>query len=317
MNQQQNLSDKLTLNGKSLLLSILVLISGCSGLVSHKTGSNTTSSSLVSFLYPEKQTQVAQVKLIPQLTLPVKIGLAFLPSKNWRNTALDSSTEYQLLTKVKSRFSQYPFIDDIQIFPSTYLRHSSVKNGTGFDTLSQVARLHNVDLIALVSYDQLTQSQHNNASLLYWTIVGMYVIPGNENTIQTFVDTAVFDVRSRQLLMRAPGISKLQRRSTAIDVDRVISKKSVQGFDLAFNDMIKNLDEELVRFKAQVKEGKSVNISNLKSYSAAGSFNNYFLFLLLPFVYLKRRKLKKENPCHMRNRVGVIQQQTRKLCLIY
>ena len=287
MSQQQTLNTKISLTSKILFLSLLVFVSGCSGLVSQRTGGNTTSSSLASFLYPEKQTKVAQANKIPQLTLPVKIGLAFLPSKNWRNTALDSSTEYQLLNKVKSRFSQHPFIDDIKVIPSTYLRHSSAKIGTGFDTLSQVARLHNVDLIALVSYDQLTQSQHNNASLLYWTIVGMYVIPGNENTIQTFVDTAVFDVRSRQLLMRAPGISKLQKRSTAIGVDRVISKKSIQGFDLAFEDMIINLDEELVRFKAQIKEGKSANIANLKAFSEAGSINFYLLFLILNIVLIK------------------------------
>lgn len=288
MKQQQHSMTKINHTGKFIFMSLLLFISGCSGLVSKRTGSNTTSSSLASFLYPGKQTKVAQAKQIPQLTLPVKIGLSFLPSKHWSNTTLDSSTEYQLLNKVKSRFSQYHFIDDIKVIPSTYLRHGSVKNGTGFDTLSQVARLHNVDLIALVSYDQLTQSQHNNASLLYWTIVGMYVIPGNENTIQTFVDTAVFDVRSHQLLMRAPGISKLQRRSTAIGVDRVITNKSVKGFDLAFNDMINNLDEELVRFKAQVKEGKSVNIANLKEYSAAGSVNYWILFLFLNLIFIKR-----------------------------
>lgn len=218
---------------------------------------------------------------IPQLNLPVKIGLAFLPSQNWRRATLTSSTEYQLLNKVKSRFKQYRFIDEIKIIPSTYLRHRSIKDSSGFDTLTQVANLHGVDVIALVSYDQLSQSQFNNASLLYWTIVGMYIIPGNENTIQTFVDTAVFDVRSRQLLFRAPGISKLKNISTAIDVDRVISKKSQQGFNLAFDDMIVNLDDELLRFKEQVKEGKTARVANLKAYSAAGTINIQTLLILL------------------------------------
>ncbi|MEH6455210.1 MAG: rhombotarget lipoprotein, partial [Cocleimonas sp.] len=190
MKQQQTPNDTLGFSEKILLLSLILLISGCSGFAGQQTRHKATSSSLSHFLYPEKQTKMVQAKQIPQLTLPVKIGIAFLPSQNWSGTTLDSHTEYQLLSKVKKSFSQYRFIDTIDIIPSTYLRHRTSTGGTGFDTLTQVARLHNVDLIALVSYDQLIRSQHNSASLLYWTIAGMYVIPGNENTIQTFVDTA-------------------------------------------------------------------------------------------------------------------------------
>ena len=227
--KQQKSNNIVSWSVKLLLLSLLLFVSGCSSFDNKRSGHNTTSSSLASFLYPRKQQKVTQAKQILQITLPAKIGLAFLPSENWRGKTLDSSTEYELLNKVKVRFSKYRFIDSIKVIPSTYIQHRSLQNGKGFDTLSQVARLHNVDLIALVSYDQLTRSQYNNASLLYWTIVGAYIIPGNENTIQTFVDTAVFDVRSRQLLLRAPGISKLRKRSTAIDVDRVVTKKSLQG----------------------------------------------------------------------------------------
>lgn len=283
------ISQAFKLNKKKIILLLIFtfFISGCSGLDTRRSGNNSTSSSLASFLYSDKQTIVSQAKQIPQLTLPAKIGLAFLPSKHWRGSALDTTTEIQLLNKVKSRFSEYRFIDDIKVIPSTYLRHRSLKNGSGFDTLSQVARLHDVDLIALVSYDQLTQTKFNNASLLYWTIVGMYVIPGNENSVQTFVDTAVFDVRSRQLLMRAPGINKLKRLSTAVDVDRVITRKSVRGFNLAFDDMIKNLDNELVRFKEQVKQGNTIKVTNLKSYSAGGSLSLFLIFSLGVIIFIK------------------------------
>lgn len=293
--KQYLLKNRKYLSYKIIILSVLLFISGCSGLDSKRSGNNSTSSSLANFLYPNKQTKVVQAQQIPQLTLPVKIGLAFLPSDNWRGAGLNSSTELQLLNKVKSRFSQYRFIDDIKIIPSTYLRHRSIKNSSGFDTLTQVANLHNVDVIALVSYDQLTQSQFNNASLLYWTIVGMYVIPGNENTIQTFVDTAVFDVKSRKLLMRAPGISKLSKLSTAVNVDRVITKKSLTGFNLAFDDMIVNLDKELSSFKEQVENGKSAKLTNLKEYSAAGSLNISLLFLMLLVISVSRLLKEQDN----------------------
>ena len=262
---------------------LLISLSGCSQLVSKKSGHNAVSSSLVDFLYPNKDSRVKHKEEIPVLNLPVKVGIAFLPTKNWRGNSISETNKLKLLNKVKSSFGKHRFIDSITIIPSIYLRKPSGKGGSGFDTLDRMARLHDVDVMALVSYDQVTQSRQNNASLLYWTIVGMYVIPGNENNIQTFVDTAVFDVRSRKMLLRAPGVSSLNKRSTAIGVDSVMAQKSLQGFNIAFDDMIKNLDGELTRFRARAKEGKSVKIQHQRGYSSGGSLNLFFLMFLALF----------------------------------
>ncbi len=261
-------------------LVLLVSISGCSQFVSNQSGRNAISSSLVDFLYPNKESRVKHQEEIPVLNLPVKVGIAFLPSQNWRGGNISEANKLKLLNKVKSSFSKHRFIDSITIIPSVYLRQPSGRGVSGFDTLDRMARLHDVDVMALVSYDQVTQSRQNNASLLYWTIVGLYVIPGNENSIQTFVDTAVFDVRSHKMLLRAPGVSSLTKRSTAIGVDSVMAQKSLQGFNIAFDDMIKNLDGELTRFKARAKEGKSVEIRHQQGYSRGGSISFLFLMLL-------------------------------------
>lgn len=271
---------------RSILVFLLIgALSGCSGLVSHKSGQKTISSSLSSFLYPNKDAKIEMQPQIPVLKLPVKVGLAFLPSENWRGRDFDESSKYKLLSKVKKSFGKHQFIDSISIIPSAYLRNKNLKGSNGFDVLSQLSRLHDIDVIALVSYDQLTQSHHNNASLLYWTIVGLYVIPGNENTIQTFVDTAVFDMKSRKMLMRAPGVSKLKKRSTAIGVDSVMSEKSLQGFDLAFDDMIVNLDAELARFRERAKKGESIKILHRQAYSGGGSFGFILLILFFPMIW--------------------------------
>ena len=272
----------------ALFCVLLLTLSGCSGFVSQKSGQHSISSSLHHFLYPNSDSRVEIKPEIPVLKLPLRVGLAFIPSENWRGGGLDESTKFQLLNKVKMAFGEHQFIENISIIPSTYLRGRNLKGGNGYDTMTQVARLHDVDVLALVSYDQLTQSLHNNAALLYWTIVGMYVIPGNENTVQTFVDTAVFDVRSRKMLMRAPGISKLNKRSTAIGVDSVMIDKSHQGFDLAFDDMIKNLSVELTQFRERAKSGKVARVEYQQGYSAGGSLN--YLFLLVLFAFLIRKK---------------------------
>jgi rhombotail lipoprotein len=145
--------------------------------------------------------------------------------------------------------------------------------------------------MALVSYDQVTQSVENNAALLYWTIVGMYVIPGNENTVQTFVDTAVFDIKSRKMLFRAPGISKLEKRTTAIGIDETLAEKSMQGFDLAVTDMTKNLDDELARFKVRIKEEKIAKVEHSNNYSG-GTIDIQFGLLLLIMLFIRLRLSK-------------------------
>ncbi|QSX40334.1 rhombotarget lipoprotein [Shewanella cyperi] len=263
-----------------IILIGLALLTSCSAFVSQNTGKRTLSSSMMDYLYPDKDSRTRQQPEIPLLSLPVKVGLAFVPSSGWQE-GIHAKDQLELLEKVKAAFTQYDYIDRIEVIPSTYL-----KNGKGFATLEQVGRLYDVDVMALVSYDQVTQSVENNAALLYWTIVGMYVIPGNENSVQTFVDTAVFDIKSQKMLFRAPGISKLDKRTTAVGVDETLSEKSLEGFNLAVADMTTNLDAELARFKTRVKEEKIAKVEKRHGYSG-GAIG---LSILLLGLVATRRK---------------------------
>lgn len=266
----------------TILLGVFLLTS-CSALISNNTGKNTQSSSLMDFLYPDKESRVEHKAEVPLLKLPVTVGLAFVPSKGRQNEGIHGSEQLALLEKVKKSFLNYDYIDRIEIIPSTYL-----KGGEGFSTLEQVARLYDVEVMALVSYDQVSQSLENNAALLYWTIVGMYVIPGNENSVQTFVDTAVFDIKSRKMLFRAPGINKLEKRTTAVGIDSTLSQKSLEGFALAVTDMSTNLDAELARFKVRVKEEKIAKVEHKEGYSGGGGSTG-FTFMILTLVVLLRK----------------------------
>ncbi|MBB1362914.1 MULTISPECIES: rhombotarget lipoprotein [unclassified Shewanella] len=268
------------------MMASVFLLSSCSMLVSQQSGKQSVSSSLMDFLYPNKEARAVHSAEVPLLTLPVKVGIAFVPSTGFQKEAVHSKDQYELLEKVKAAFVQYDYIDRIEVIPSTYLA-----GGDGFNTLEQVGRLYDVDVMALVSYDQVTQSVENNAALLYWTIVGMYVIPGNENTVQTFVDTAVFDIKSRKMLFRAPGISKLEKRTTAIGIDETLAEKSMQGFDLAVTDMTKNLDDELARFKVRVKEEKIAKVEHSNNYSG-GTIDIQFGLLLLIMLFIRLRLSK-------------------------
>lgn len=270
------------LNFTIILLFTSSLLAACSALVSDGQQRVTASSSLVDYLYPKDEERTAKPLEIPVLQLPVNVGIAFIPSDSYRQAAVTEGEQIVLLETVKKSFAQYDYINRIEVIPSTYL-----KGGEGFDSLDQVSRLYNVDVMALVSYDQLARTNDNNAALLYWTIVGMYVIPASDTNVQTFVDTAVFDVKSRSLLFRAPGLSKTQDRSTAINVDKVTNQKALEGFELAVDDMIVNLDTELARFKTRVKEEQIAKVEHREGYSGGALFG--LLLLTGVFAFYRRR----------------------------
>ena len=296
-NNYSPLNEALALaKGMSMKSRILITILGiaflasCSSILSQNTGKKTQSSSLMDFLYPDETSRSEHKPEMPVLKLPVKVGLAFVPSKNWQNDGIHGKDQVELLETVKKSFLKYDYIDHIEIIPSTYLN-----GGEGFSTLEQVGRLYDVDVMALVSYDQVSQSLENNAALLYWTIVGMYIIPGNENSIQTFVDTAVFDIKSKKMLFRAPGINKIEKRTTAVGIDETLSEKSLEGFELAVTDMTVNLDAELARFKTRVKEEKIAKVEHREGFSGGGSMG--YSLLVLVFVVLTRKYVLKKGQC--------------------
>ena len=184
----------------SLFFSVL-LLSACSGLwqsLGYDSSRQGVSSSLVDFLYPRGEKPPQQDNVIPQLKLPLRVGLAFVPGN--LHKGLSEGRKVEMLNRVKQAFEQRDFIAKIEVIPEAYLRQ-----GRGFDSIDQIARLYGLDVIALVSYDQVVYTEDTAASLLYWTIVGAYVIKGSSNDVDTFVDTAVFEVASRKLLFRAPG----------------------------------------------------------------------------------------------------------------
>ena len=63
---------------------------------------------------------------------------------------------------VRDSFLGENFIREIEVIPDAYLR-----GGKGFTTLEQVGRLYNLDVMALVSYDQVAMSEDKAASILY------------------------------------------------------------------------------------------------------------------------------------------------------
>ena len=269
----------------SVLTLLLCAVSGCSSLLS---GSNSlatrsgASGSLVDYLYPGGEVPPSTDGGLPQLSLPLTVGLAFVPS-NHRGT-LSATEQQQLLDGVANAFRDRPYVATIEVIPEHYLR-----SARGLEGMQRVAAIFGVDAMALVSYDQLTLSAERDSALLYWTVVGALLVKGNRNDVHTMVDTAVFDVASGRLLLRAPGVHKNGSNATLIDDDVERRALSVSGFSSAMDDMMVNLDVELDRFREAAKRGERATVAWRDGFGG-GSAGVLFLVLLSGTLLARRAR---------------------------
>lgn len=256
----------------TLLIMLLVTLTGCSSLWNYHGASRVgVSSSLVDYLYPAGEIPPEVEDRIPYFELPLRVGIGFVPSPS-EFGVISEATRMQLLESVKAEFGDRDYIEHIEIIPDAYLRSSK-----GIHVMQQVARLYGVDVMALVSYDQVAVSEDNISSLLYWTIVGAYVIKATSNEVQTFVDTAVFDVGTARLLFRAPGVDTRSDRSTLVEAGEVVRKKRDTSFGDAMAGMTQNLAVELDAFETRVQETSSVADVSWKQGSGGGALGFWFV----------------------------------------
>jgi rhombotail lipoprotein len=116
-----------------------------------------------------------------------------------------------------------------------------------------------------------------------------YVIEGNKNDVNTFVDTAVFDVPTRKLLFRAPGVSEIRSTSTLVGVGSDVRAGQQKGFDQAMADMTINLDKELDSFKERIRTDPSVRVTRADGSSYGGGGAGGFGWIAALLVLLAIR----------------------------
>jgi rhombotail lipoprotein len=242
------------LNTSLILITTAVIFTGCAN---HSTYYK---SSVVEYLYPnQKDTPVIQTKdtQIPVLTLPAKIGIAFIPDSKTSSgagmsaaaeSALTEKEKSELLKDISEHFKKYNFIQSIDIIPSSYLT-----KGGSFNNLDQIHSMYGVDIIALISYDQAQFTDEGQASISYWTLVGAYFVKGEKNATHTMTNAAVFDIISRKMLFNATGTSIIKSEATPINLSEQMRKDSASGLSISTKQLIDNLDEQLQLFREKVK----------------------------------------------------------------
>ena len=264
--------------GLSLLVVGLLLIcflTGCAEFYGERKTRYT--SSVVDFLYPKEN--IVEVPTIPRLSLPLRVGVAFVPESagGVRGSRLSEKDKIDLMNRISSEFRKLPFVKDIEVIPSAYL-----SKGGGFTNLDQIRTMYGIDVIALLSYDQVQHTDEGLMSLSYWTIVGAYIVKGERNDTSTMVDAAVYDISSRKMLFRAPGLSHIKGKATLVNLNEQLRIDSLNGFRMASDDLVNNLQEQLDLFKAKVKEmPQQYVVEHKPGYTGEGSFGSVFAVLLI------------------------------------
>lgn len=263
------------------LAGLLALaLTGCMSIYNRR---HHEASSVVQFLYPDKNQPFIQPQ-IPTLRLPLRVGVAFIPAglpdgRGAYHRVQANFTETQkteLMRKVAAQFKTLPFVQSIEIIPTTYLRP-----GGGFENLDQLRAMLSIDVIALIAYDQTQNSSETEASIAYWTIVGAYLVEGQRNSTHTLMEAVVYDIGSRSLLFRAPGTSTIKNHATLFRNDYELKKSSAAGIEEASAQMTANLAQELELFKVRAREEPgTVKIEHKPGYTGAGRLDGWFAGLL-------------------------------------
>jgi len=263
------------------LLILVAAVAGCDTLdqvmcAPHCRAQTRSSSSLVGFLYPDGKVP-PPTDAVPQLPVPLRVGLAFLPPQSATGEAVLSAAQKEdLLERIRSRFSSRKFVSEIVEIPDYYLSGSR-----GFAGLEGVQRLYKVDVMALVSYDQVTNRDDNSWSLGYITIVGAYVLKGTRHDIATLVDLAVVDPATKSLVLRAGGIDTRHGSATLVDEARASRTADIASFSVATDQMIEHFDVALSQFERDVRAGKANVRVVARGGGGGGAFDLLSLIALL------------------------------------
>ena len=226
----------------------IVPLSGCGHYTTQRT------SNILTYLYPG-ETQPVEISntALPNTPLPMKLGIAFVPesrTSSGGDAKIEPLTEkhkMEMMHGLSVALRQYSYIAGVEEIPST-----SLKVGGSFANLEQIRTMTGVDVIGLVSYDQIQFTDRGLVSLLYWTGVGWYFVPGEKNDTNTMMDAALYHIPTRKPLLRATGQSGVYRYSTPMNQSQNLRDDSEIGFKAAVHMLAATFKEQLDLLKPKL-----------------------------------------------------------------
>jgi rhombotail lipoprotein len=233
----------------------LALLAGCETALQEKTQTR-KGASVVQYLFPTDATAAALAPAnLATLRVPLRIGVAFVPEASSAAIGATEVQQQQMLAQVVKAFERYPFVAELKPIPTSYLR-----TGGGFPDLEAAARLFDIDVVALLSYDQVQFTEKTGKSMWYWTLIGAYIAEGDQYDVHTMIEATVLDVKSRRLLMRAAGTHVQHGGATMATVAENTRAAREAGFQQALTQMIPHLHEALAAFREKARAGAASGV---------------------------------------------------------
>ena len=227
----------------------IVPLSGCGHYTTQRT------SNVLTYLYPggSRPAEIPKDSQ-PDIPFPIKLGIAFVPEsltvsfgEDIKIEPLTEKVKMEMMKELTAQLRQSPVFAEIGEIPSLYL-----KPGGGFTNLDQIHAMTGVDVIGLVSYDQVQFTDRGLVSLLYWTGIGRYVVPGEKNDTNTMMDAALFHIPTRKPLLRATGQSGVYHYSTPRNQSQNLRDDSEQGFKESLHMLAAHFKEQLDLLKPKL-----------------------------------------------------------------
>lgn len=237
-------------------MTSLLALAGLAGCASIDTATKQRQvASMLGFLFPGKEQPAPPPEQVAVINVPLRIGVAFVPDNGKAEFRLSETDRLKLAGQVREAFANYPFIKEIEAVPSLYL-----EPGGGFENLERIGRLLRLDVVALVSYDQVQYAGANKWSFLYWTGIGAYFVEGDQYDILTAVETGVFDIRSRRMLMHASGTSTVKGEATWVGFAERSRQARTASFGSAVQQMIGALHGEVAAFRQRAPKDPMIKL---------------------------------------------------------
>jgi rhombotail lipoprotein len=266
---------------------VCTLQSGCAGWL--RQGNSHGNSSLVEYLYPNSKEGVVIKPSLPILSLPLKVGVAFVPENcsSYNRFEFPEQLKQKLMNNISATFlANNQFIEKIEAIQSDYL----LRKG-GFENLDNIKNAYDIDVIVLLSYDQVQFTSENIKSLVYYyTLVGEYIFKGDKNDTSTLIDAVVYDIDSRKLLFRSSGNSTIKGESTRRSLTEKLRADSAKGFELAIAELNINMSNDLEIFRQKIKDKQTeVKLTYRPTYHSSGGSMDMNWMLLLASVLVTLR----------------------------
>lgn len=186
--------------------------------------------------------------LKPQLSTPFKLAV-YLNNESWnaKRRFWNDEEKNDLLT-YGNRLKEAGIVSDIYVISEDIVpgpRHSgALKN------LRLGAARYGADALLVITDVSSVDRYNNPSALLYWTIVGAYVIPGTHSDALVMMRSSLWDVRNGYLYATQDAEGMGKRVGPALvteDVDSIYAAKK-----MAIANLGKKLTDRLIQLNAQM-----------------------------------------------------------------